>query len=260
MDKNMKYIVLAVVGGVGVYLIWKGGYLGEWFPSLFGSATGSTGDAAAKKALADAAALKAAQAAAAASSDPTNAQKVADAQRLANEAAAKKAAADKAAADAAAQKPPATPPPPPAARTYKPSDVISCPSGQVATWLDGTTAMRSVADSAKCNPLDSSTVVPVVPPAGSKMDQIQNAALAAGEGGLLNMDQWCYFAGTVGVVCPDPGSIDPALYEGAWGAGTDRTTPIAVDTFWYLITVTDPSLVGMIGLSEIGLAGIGWLT
>lgn len=254
----MKYIVLAVVGGVGVYLIWKGGYLGQWFPDLFGPSTGSTGDAAAKKALADAAALKAQQAAAAAAVDPTNAQKVADARRLADEAAAKKLAADKAAADAA--KPPATPPPPPAARTYKPSDVVSCPTGEVATWANGTTEMRNVADSAKCNSLDSSSVVPVVPPAGSKMDQIQNLALASGEGALLTIDQWCYFAGQIGITCPDPGEIDPALYAGAWGEGTDRTTPIAVDTFWYLITVTDPSLVGMNGLSEIGLAGIGWLT
>jgi len=36
MDSRVKYGVLIVVGGVGVYLIWKGGYLAQWFPSLFG--------------------------------------------------------------------------------------------------------------------------------------------------------------------------------------------------------------------------------
>jgi hypothetical protein len=46
MDNNVKYVVLVAVGGVGVYLIWKGGYLQQWFPSLFGTAIPATTPAA----------------------------------------------------------------------------------------------------------------------------------------------------------------------------------------------------------------------
>ncbi len=42
MDKNMKYVVLVAVGGVGVYLIWKGNYFQQWFPSLFGPSVPAT--------------------------------------------------------------------------------------------------------------------------------------------------------------------------------------------------------------------------
>lgn len=224
MDKNLKYIVIALAGGVGVYIIWKGNYLQEWFPDMFGPSTGGTGgtdDAAKKKAIADAAALKAKQASDAAAVDPTNAQKVAEAKRLSDEA---------------------------AAATYCTQELALCPDGS---------AMPRAAD---CTWLPANCPAPVVAqPVVTTQDKIANAALADGWGALLNMDQWCFYAAKAGVTCPDPGDIDPSLYEGAWGAGTDRTTPIAVDTFWYLITVTDPSL-GMNGLSKIGLAGIGWLT
>jgi hypothetical protein len=36
VDSRVKYGILIVVGGVGVYLIWKGGYLAQWMPSVFG--------------------------------------------------------------------------------------------------------------------------------------------------------------------------------------------------------------------------------
>jgi hypothetical protein len=39
MDKNIKYGILILAGGVGVYLIYKGGYFQQWFPSLFGPST-----------------------------------------------------------------------------------------------------------------------------------------------------------------------------------------------------------------------------
>jgi hypothetical protein len=48
MDKNVRYIVLIGAGGVGVYLLYKGGYLQKWLPSVFAPAktpevTGTTG-------------------------------------------------------------------------------------------------------------------------------------------------------------------------------------------------------------------------
>ncbi len=39
MDKNLKYGILILAGGVGIYIIYKGGYLQQWFPSLFGTST-----------------------------------------------------------------------------------------------------------------------------------------------------------------------------------------------------------------------------
>ncbi len=95
------------------------------------------------------------------------------------------------------------------------------------------------------------------------MTRIASAATAAGVGPLLDTDEWRYFAGQVGIDTPDPGEIDPALYEGAWGPGTDRTTPIAVDTFWYLSSVTNPDLASLSGFPR-NLAAVGsigrWLT
>jgi hypothetical protein len=36
VDKNVKLILLVGIGGVGVYLLYKGGYLQEWLPGVFG--------------------------------------------------------------------------------------------------------------------------------------------------------------------------------------------------------------------------------
>jgi hypothetical protein len=36
VDSRVKYGILIVVGGVGVYLLWKGNYLAQWMPSVFG--------------------------------------------------------------------------------------------------------------------------------------------------------------------------------------------------------------------------------
>jgi hypothetical protein len=39
VDKNIKLILLVGIGGVGVYLLYKGGYLQEWLPGVFGLPT-----------------------------------------------------------------------------------------------------------------------------------------------------------------------------------------------------------------------------
>jgi hypothetical protein len=92
----------------------------------------------------------------------------------------------------------------------------------------------------------TSTAQPVL----TTLDKVRNAALANGFTDL-NMDQWCYYAGQLGITCPDPGGIDPGVYEGAWGAPADRTTPIDAGTWWALVQYAAPGLSG--GLS-------GWLT
>src|SRR5579863_8653409 len=39
MDKNMKVLIVVGAAGVGIYILYKGGYLAQWFPQLFPAAT-----------------------------------------------------------------------------------------------------------------------------------------------------------------------------------------------------------------------------
>lgn len=238
MDKNTRYILLALAGGVGVYIIWKGEYLQQWFPSLFAatvpSTTGNSGSAGTPAQIAAAQAAAKAASDLAAANAAGNAAAVAAAQQAAANAAAAKATADaQAAAIAAAAKVASDAAAKAAAVVSTNPSANPCPAGQLLY-------------NGQCVPVGSSA-----------NDTLTKIATAAGSSGpLLNMDQWCYFAAQVGVTCPDPGSIDPDLYAGAWGPGTDRTTPIAADTFWYLATQTDPSLKGLRGMQALS----GFLT
>ncbi len=268
MDSRVKYGILIVVGGVGVYLIWKGGYFQQWFPSLFGPSTTPTtpgtttgqtpaqiaaaaaaakaaSDAAAAKASGDAAALAAANKAA---SDAAAAKVAADAaaaaQQTAQNAAAAKAAADraaaaKAAADAAAAVQQHPPPCPDPNMTWNGVACV-CPPG----YLLGATTNT-------CDPQLVS----------------QQMVTWAGTSDGLSTDEWCYFYTKVtGNDCPvDPGSIDPNVYHDAGvqladGSPGDRSTPTRIDTWLAIMQNQAPSagLSGMAGLAALRVAN-AWL-
>ena len=42
MDKNVKVLIVLGAAGVGVYILYKGGYLAQWFPQLFPATTPAT--------------------------------------------------------------------------------------------------------------------------------------------------------------------------------------------------------------------------
>jgi hypothetical protein len=234
VDKNLRLGILVIVGGVGVYLVYKGGYFKKWFPTLFTSnPADAASDAAAAKAKADLAASDAAAAkakadlaAAQAAANPTNTAAQAAAVKAASDAAAAKAIANtaalKATADAAAAA---------AAAAANPT----CPAGQ---WnYNGTCVPTGT------GPTDTVT-------------KVATAAGKAGMGPLLNMDQWCYFYKQIvgSDDCPDPGAIPDSVYAGAWGQAADRTTPIDAGTWWALSKWANPGLAGA------GMAGVGWET
>jgi hypothetical protein len=239
VDNRVKYGILIAVGGVGVYLIWKGGYFQQWFPSLFGPATPTpntpaTGQTPAQIAATAAAAKAASDVAAAAASG--NAAALAAAQKAASDAAAAKAAADA----AAAQKTPVS---------------HTCPD--IMTWNDAEGACV-------CPPgyLLGATTNTCVPQLVS-----QQMVTAAGASDGLSTDEWCYFYEKItGNQCPiDPGSIDPNVYHDAGvqladGSPGDRSTPTSIQTWLAIMQNQAPSagLSGLAGLAALRVAN-AWL-
>ena len=265
MDSRVKYGILIVVGGVGVYLIWKGGYFQQWFPSLFGPATptpsttpGTTGQTPAQIAAAAAAAKAASDAAAAAASG--NAAALAAAQKAASDAAAAKAAADAAAAQQAAQNAAAAKAAVDLAAAAKAAAANqpathTCPD--IMTWNDAEGACV-------CPPgyLLGATTNTCVP-------QLISAQMvtAAGTSDGLSTDEWCfYYQKITGNDCPiDPGSIDPQVYHDAGvqladGSPGDRSTPTSIQTWLAIMQNQAPSagLSGLAGLAALRVAN-AWL-
>jgi hypothetical protein len=254
MDNRVKYGILVVVGGVGVYLLWKGNYFQQWFPSLFGPSTPATtptptGQTPAQIAAAAAAAKAASDAAAAAASG--NAAALAAAQKAASVAAAAKAAADAAAAATQAANTAA------AAKAAAANQPVTHTCPDIMTW--------NAAENACVCPLGyllGATTNTCVPQLVS-----QQMVTAAGASDGLSMDEWCYeFTAVTGQQCPiDPGSIDPGVYHDAGvqladGSPGDRSTPTSIQTWLAIMQNQAPSagLSGLQGLAALRVAN-AWL-
>lgn len=244
MDKNVKIIVLLGVGGVGVYILWKGNYLQTWFPSLFGSSTPTTTPAAGTShGTTPPATAPATPPPPAPPATPVGTQKT-DAQGN--------------------------------VFTWNGSawinNPLTCPSGQHP--------QNGVCTPYATTPTTPATTPQGCPDGQTNVNGVcvqtstsESSRMLAAAGGVnsQNMDQWCYYWTQVsGAACPvDPGAIDPGVYQGAFGAGftnpdgspPDRTTPMDIGTWIAIINNQDPSqgLTGMAGLAAMRIAN-AWLT
>jgi hypothetical protein len=265
MDKNMKYVVLVAVGGVGVYLLWKGNYLQQWFPSLFasggifapGAATPAT--VAGQSATCTALAQKVGGVSKVMANDPLL-PKIrgivtlsADQEAMLTACGGLDLTAGQLATIQTAIAPKNLPPsaPPPIAPT---------PTTPATTPV---TALPPV------------TVVPtpqIQPPAVTQSPNptqaiSQQMVALAGMSSGLGLDQWCfYFTEATGNDCPfDQGSIDPQTYADAGivaadGSPGDRSTPTDIGTWLAMAQLQAPQLglTGIEGLAALHVAN-EWL-
>lgn len=226
MDKNVRLFVLLGLGGVGVYLIWKGGYFQQWLPSLFPAGGDAATVAAAAKAKADAAIR-------AAAADPTNAaaqaaaaKAKADADAAMAEAARVSAAAAKAAADKLAAEQQlcwdgtyiskaATCPVRPAPATGLTPEQIAAQTAQAAksqlysqlvvAGVDPVTAQTYIDHCGANGQCDQTYLVQMYQQAALG---VPNMMKLTDVGGILfNADQWQYYRKSAGGSELDPGEI-----------------------------------------------------
>jgi hypothetical protein len=211
VDKNVKILVLVGVGGVAVYLIWKGGYFQKWFPTLFSGT-------------------------------------------------------------APAAQPGTQPGAQPRTPVYVPGAAPSLAPAQLQPAVSTIPSAGSFVP-APVSPPITQVAPPVAAPesGGDILTQVATAASNAGQGPLLNMDQWCFYYNQIkgDGSCPDPGAIPAGTYAGAGvlladgQTPGDRTTPIDINTWWALVTWEQP---GLSGLSALSLARLQvmranpWLT
>jgi len=231
MDKNLKYGILILAGGVGVYIIWKGGYLQQWFPSLFGTATPTPAPTPSTQPSS--------------TPPPTHPPVI--------------------------PPPSTPPPPGtnyPAAGT--PSTVNgqtyiadghggwnpvapshNCPTGQHWSALDN----ACVCDDGSTN---VNGVCQGQHPAPAVLSISQRMVAAAGQTDGLDLDQWCYYYTQVtGNACPrDPGDIIAAAGDPSPSFPQGRSTPIDIGT-WLAFMNQDGA--GLTGLAALHVAN-AWLT
>ena len=247
MDKNLKYVILFAVGGVGVYILWKGNYLQQWFPSLFGASPGTagTGTNAGTSTKQVIPPVMPPATPPPPPSGPTG--PAVGTTSIVNGNTFTWNGSSWVLTQAA------TPPPlvcPPGQYDYNGVCVpigSSCPAGQTVNPATG-----------KC----------VIPATVATQLISQQMVSKAGMSDGLNMDQWCYyFSAVTGQDCPfDPGEITPQEFNDAGvvltdGSPGDRTTPTNIGTWVAFAQLKAPSagISGLYGLAAMHAAN-AWLT
>lgn len=276
MDNRLKYGILIVAGGVGIYIIWKGGYFQQWFPSLFGPSTPAP------------------------PTTPGGKPTCGPGQTLVNWPGANAECMDNSKVPFGGGSAPPNPLPPaphPPAPNYPPVGTQSIVNG--ATYQadgKGGWVLVKAAPSSSCPPgqtlTSSGTCIPTPstnPPNYCDTNTLgwsyQNGQCArtpaqttqlisqqmvnlAGNSDGLSLDEWCYeYTAVTGQQCPfDPGNILPQEFNDAGvlnvdGSAGDRTTPTSIDTWLAFVNLKVPGsgISGLAGLVALHVAN-AWLT
>jgi hypothetical protein len=108
--------------------------------------------------------------------------------------------------------------------------------------------------------LQNGQCVPPIVPTLLMSQQVMNAATAAGEPNLLNLDQWNYYYQQISGQQLSLPPIDTSVYVGAGlspnpdGSGPDNTTPMPLST-WLAIMQDEMPQLGLTGLGRISDLG-----
>lgn len=239
MDNRVKYGILILAGGVGIYIIWKGGYFQQWFPSLFGTTTPTPTTPSAPAPTTPKALTPPNPPPGAMPPPNPNNYPPAGTQSIVNGATYQADGKGGWVLVKAAPTPPTTP-------------------TQLPTYCDLNTPGWSLNAQGQCAPT----------PATSPTQLISQQMVAqAGKSNGLSLDEWCYeYTAVTGQQCPfDPGNILPQEFNDAGvhlddGTIGDRTTPTSIDTWLAFVNLKAPGsgISGLSGLAALHVAN-AWL-